>query len=217
MRFHGLPFAKIINVALPGALGLAALVVGCSSSGGDASNSDGGSGAELYCAPVDTCPPDVSGVDLTTPVVSFQKRCSDTYTCHGSPPASGKFVAGLDLGPHEGTPSDDDVANIVADLINKPPTIGPADGHNVVPGDWTKSFLMTKVDGCQNDDKLDCPGTAAELDDLDATECTDFATMKCGRGMPNYGSDADSKLQYPLGADDRTTIRRWIQQGAKAN
>ena len=140
----------------------------------------------------------------------FQQHCNNS-TCHGS---STRSRADLYLGPRSAAPTADERANLVADLTTRPSVLGPTETLNVVAGDWTKSFLMLKVDGCQNDVGLECPGGT------DANEDSVCQPAKnCGDGMPQLDVTdvSEDEAPYPLSADERNTIRRWIQQGAENN
>lgn len=219
MRFHQLARTAPAKISLI-ALALTAVVVGCSSDPAD-TDSDGSADAdadgatEPYCGPANTCPVDVTGVDLDTPVVSFkadvfpifQRTCNDNL-CHGAPPAR-YLMADLELGPADGADAtDEELANIVADLTTKDSAVAPAGTKNVVPGDWQNSFLMLKVDGCQNDAGLACAGNTEAQEDS-------VCEKSCGDGMPQI--DTGKEGEFPLSDADRTTIRRWIHQGALAN
>jgi len=197
------------------ATGSAATAAGCSSTGSNADIA----GSFPYCGPAASCPASVEGVDLDAPVVSFQndvfpifqQSCNDT-ACHGS---TNNPAGELYLGPESATPSSAELANVVSALITTPSAIGPEGTLGVVAGDWQKSFLMLKVDGCQNDVGLDCSGDAKANQD---SACD--PPEPCGDGMPQLDQeDADSlgTDPFPLGEDQRHTIRRWIHQGAQNN
>lgn len=187
---------------------------------GESTDSDGGTGggsaddggsAIAYCNPAATCPVDDSALDLTVAVSFqadvlpiFQTRCSDSL-CHGE---QGKSAASLYLGPEPGGPAltTEETASIISYLTSAGSELAP-DSQLVVPGDWKTSFLMAKVDGCQNSGDFVCPEPQQQL-----TVCTEDP---CGDGMPQM--DKDESMPFPLSADENLTIRRWIQQGAANN
>lgn len=197
------------------AIGMMAIAIpACGDSGNDGSadgaggtggTADGSAPIAAYCEPADTCPVDVTGADLETPVSFasdvmpiFQTSCNDGL-CHGD---RTRARADLWLGPEEGEVSADDLETIVDTLTGKTSELN-GDLRNVVPSDWESSFLMHKVDGCQNDLGLECD--EAELDTSAVCE------EPCGDGMPQ-----DDDL-YPLTDAQRNTIRAWIAQGAENN
>jgi len=129
-----------------------------------------------------------SGVDARRPYPSFQddvlpivqKSCALT-ACHSSKQSNlGIFLT------YDG-------AQVYAELQKTSPT---ATGQKfVVPGDPTKSYVMTKLDGKQ-----------ATL----ASSCT--AIPNCGTEMPP-GEPAGTLLP----TEQRETFRKWIAEGAKDN
>lgn len=164
------------------------------------------SGGSPYCGPASQCPVDVTGVDLTTPVSFanevfpiFQRSCALT-ACHVSPvPSANNY-----LGPQTGTPTTDEFAMLI-DGLKTPSATAPA-MHNVVPGDWQNSFLMLKVDGCQDTRGLDCT----------VQDVRDCFENPCGIGMPNLDKPSEGKV-FPLPEVERNKIRAWIAQGAQNN
>lgn len=194
---------------------LALLSSACSSEDGtdtaDGSGSGGsGSGSEIpYCEPASTCPVDVSGVDLSTPSVTFaqdvlpifQARCNDS-TCHGS--GRTHSAAQLYLGPPSGTtPTAEELTSIHGQLTSQSSQIA-SNAQLVVAGEWAQSFFMAKVDGCQDAGDFTCNGSVA------GSACR----TDCGDGMPQTLAGSSKGAPYPLSDDERTTIRRWIHQGA---
>jgi hypothetical protein len=163
--------------------------------------------AIAFCGVADSCPPDTSGVDLTTPVSFranvfepiFQTSCNDRL-CHGHQTLS---RGGLWLGPESGEVPDELLESIVTSLL-EPSATAPA-MKNVEPGDPTRSFLMLKVDGCQNRAGLDCEAQEGALCD-----------GACGDGMPQFDSPETNEV-FPLSDEQRHTIRAWIAQGAQNN
>ena len=192
-----------------------ALSVAC----GESSDGDGGTGggngdggSEIaYCNPAATCPVDDSALDLTVAVSFqadvlpiFQTRCSATL-CHG---VQGESAADLYLGPEPGGPAltTEELQQIITYLPSAGSDLAP-DSQLVVAGNWKTSFLMAKVDGCQNSGDFVCSTPQNQL-----TVCTE---NPCGDGMPQM--DTDESMPFPLTADESLTIRRWIQQGAANN
>lgn len=215
MKFSPALFRALPLLAL---FPLSASLGACSESseepGGDG-DSDVDYGPYRYCAPADTCPPNVEGVDLTTPV-SFrndiylpylQGGCGELAGCHGTPPGAANLAFGTS------TTSLDDAA--ISALINQlklanseiaPPM------KNVVPGDWQNSFLMTKLDGCQNDYGLTCSNSSH----LGLSLCGE----PCGDGMPASEGTMTNPTGFATTAEERAIIhkiRAWIVQGAPDN
>lgn len=163
--------------------------------------------AIAFCGVADTCPPDTTGVDLTSTVSFradvfepiFQTSCNDRL-CHGHQTLS---RGGLWLGPSSGEVPDELLETVIATLL-EPSSTAPA-MKNVEPGDPARSFLMLKVDGCQNRAGLDCEPQEGSLCDAD-----------CGDGMPQYDSPETNEV-FPLTVEQRHTIRAWIAQGAQNN
>ncbi len=158
------------------AVSLAALVVGaaaCSSSTPSAT-------CTAYAAP--------AGLDLTTPVVSFNTdvvpilvtSCGISSSCHSTnrPPVVGSRSSPIAT------------ATIYGHLVGIPSTALTTMSF-VAPSDTAKSFLMHKVDGDQCLFDTQCEGET------------------CGVRMPQ---NLD-----PISVANRDTIRRWIAQGAANN
>jgi len=152
--------------------------------------------------PLPACPVDVSGLDLTTPSVSFEtevlplfRRSCTFSSCHGSP-TDGK--AKLYLGPKKsdtGTTIDSAFRQQLIDgLVDVASQTAP-EMDLVEAGDPDKSFLMLKVDGCHNEAGLTCK-----------TQTGSKSKKPCGDVMPQNGV---------LCAEDRDLLRRWIAQGAQ--
>jgi hypothetical protein len=162
----------------------------------------GCSGEEAPKAESDECRlhcPSTTGVDLMSPTVSFstevmpifEKNCTEQL-CHGN--AEGPR-AELYLGPAEGA-TESDVALVYADL--KRPSKTAASLMLVEPGNPEQSFMMLKVDGCQNTSGLNC-----------APE-PNLCRSECGDPMPPLPRDT----YVPLDDEAKLTLRRWIAQGA---
>lgn len=190
---------------------------------GDSETGDGdgdtgdGDGPYRYCSPADTCPPSIEGVDLTTPV-SFRNDiytpyllggCGEAAGCHG-PPAG---VANLVFGKSNMPPLDDaGITALIDQLKNDEPEIAPTE-RNVVPGDWQSSFLMAKLDGCQNDYGLTCNTSSGHL-------LLSVCSEPCGDGMPASEGTATNPTPFATTAEQRVMIhkiRAWIAQGALDN
>lgn len=198
------------GVALSGGLA-------CSSTPADsAGDGDGDAGSFFYCEPADTCPPSVEGVDLTTPVLfrtdiyePFLKgACSGTSGCHGDGSTS---AANLDFGSDEEPLTDDQITALILQLKGAQAKMAPTE-FNVVEGNWQASFLMTKLDGCQNDYGLDCD---------EESEFQKLATCdgSCGDGMPASEGDI-TPVPFARTEAERAQVhkvRAWIAQGAHNN
>lgn len=197
-------------------LGLA-VGTGCSSDDpedSDEVSDDGGWEGDYpytFCGPAGTCPPSTDDVDFDTPV-SFTddiynafivSSCNGGSGCHDTATFSGVAFTNGD------TPFDaDGISALITQLTTEKSQI--SDTLNVVPGDWTTSFMMQKLDGCQNHSGLSCDPDAESL----ALSVCDSA---CGDGMPASEGDTANPNAYPLTKEQRDTVRVWIQQGAKDN
>lgn len=163
----------------------------------DSSGDDGGSSS----CPSQDCPFDYSTVDLSSPAVSFQgevmpifQRACNFSSCHGKEVGS---KAELYLGPNT-SGGDPDAATrtaIIQGIVGQP-SLTASSMNLVTASDPANSFLMVKMDGCQNARGLTC--------DPQATD-----TEPCGDSMPQRAD-----LLCP---DERDTVRRWIAQGAADN
>lgn len=188
----------------------AAVVLGTGCSSEEPSGDGDGDGPVPYtfCAPADTCPPSVAGVDFTTPV-SFKTDIYDAFlvsSCGGGTACHGTAnLTGLGLG---NSTNPMDTAAVVADLTTRTSAISGT--KNVVAGDWQNSFLMQKLDGCQNDSGLTCD---PEADSLIMSVCGG----PCGDAMPQSEGDMHNPNEYPLTKAQRDKVRAWIQQGALNN
>lgn len=144
--------------------------------------------------------PTASEQELMSPTVSFtedvfpifEKNCSDML-CHGSDEAP---RADLYLGPAEDATSGD-LDEVYANL-HRASTTAPS-VRVISVGDPERSFLMNKVDGCQNSLGLTC--------DAEPNLCR----ADCGDPMPPLPRDTYS----PLAEMEKLTLRRWIAQGAR--
>ena len=143
--------------------------------------------------------PSTSGVDLSAPAVTFSadvvpifaKSCNDQL-CHGN--ALGAR-AGLYLGPAANA-SVTEIASVYG-ALTRPSKTAPSVAI-ISPGSPAQSFLMHKVDGCQNSLGLTC--------DAEPNLCR----ADCGDPMPPLPRDTYAELS----SDDKLTLRRWIAQGA---
>lgn len=198
------------------AVGLA-LGAGCSSDDSkDNGNGDGDGDDDLdyaytFCGPADTCPPSTEGVDFDTPV-SFTddiynaflvSSCGGGSGCHDT-----ATFTGIAFGDEENPLDAEGISALITQLTTQKSPI--SDTLNVVPGDWTTSFMMQKLDGCQNKSGLSCDQSAESL----ALSVCDTA---CGDGMPASEGDTANPEAYPLSKAQRDLVRVWIQQGAKDN
>jgi hypothetical protein len=156
-----------------------------------------------FCA-AGSCPFDYSQFDGTTPQVSyetdvlpiFRRSCGLSPVCHGSTTSGG---AKLYLGPAltDATPDAAARQTIVDALVGQPSKTAPS--TNIVAStDPEHSFLMLKMDGCQNSAGLTCTAQPAATCDT-----------ACGDPMPQTGDR--------LAASERDVVRRWIAQGAQNN
>jgi hypothetical protein len=171
---------------------------GADADAGTKTRSDGSStpGSPNGCA-LAACPSVDDGIvgapvsfrrDLMLPL---QRNCSDEI-CHGSSTAS---QAGLYLGAPLPTPVD--VSSVIARLVSVPSRTAP-ELSLVAPGDPARSFLLLKVEGCQNASTLVCraqPGA--------------HGAEPCGDTMP--------QAARPLCNAERDFLRRWVRQGASDN
>lgn len=189
-----MPRALTLRAVLGTAFACAVAAVSC---GGDDPEESSGCKAP-------SCPIDYAGLDLTTPSVSFaadvfplfRRSCGLSSVCHGSQSSS---AAGLYLGPKQSdttTVIDKALYQQVIDAIAGVPSKTAPAMNLVAPLDPAKSFLMLKVDGCQNDAGLTCKAQPKAK-----------SGTPCGDGMPQGPS--------VLCAEDRDVVRRWIAQGAK--
>ncbi|MGE0325506.1 MAG: hypothetical protein AB7K71_14895 [Polyangiaceae bacterium] len=129
----------------------------------------------------------------------FQGSCTFSDTCHGDTKRSqqnlylGAPLPNAKKGIEEMT--DQEVTDMIAGLIGRPSETAPA-VNVITAGDASASFLMYKVDGTQNDQGFQC-----ENED----------------GDPNCGESMPDTLGSLLCANERETIRNWINMGAKDN
>jgi hypothetical protein len=139
------------------------------------------------------------GLDLMTPRVSFAAEISPVFArscsqqlCHGNPAGP---RAELYLGPATGT-TEADLDGVHGGLLraSKTAPVMPL----VTPGFPQQSFLLAKIEGCQNKLHLTC--------NSEANTCNEM----CGDGMP----PPPNTLYPPLSSQERLAIRRWIAQGA---
>jgi|GEM_PF-1116446 len=200
-------------------------------SSGGSGNTDGaggdttGSGGELaytFCGPVDTCPPNIDAVDMTTPV-SFR---NDIYTpfffpgcigagCHGNVDSSSADLYFGTPGTSSTDPiplTDAEITALIAQL--KGPAVVAPSAMNVVAGNWEDSFLMMKLDGCQSQHGVAC--------DQDNTwfETYNLCEQTCGDGMPLSEGDAINPIPFATTPDQQVAVhkvRAWIAQGALDN
>ena len=176
------------------ALVTAFVAAACGSDSGDSGNS----------TPADTCPHDYSKFNGQTPAVSFQadvlpvmrRGCGLSSVCHGA--ASGS-AADLYLGPKLSDPEPDATARqqIVSAMVGVASKTAPSMSL-VASGDPAQSFMMLKMDGCQDSAGLTC-------------------TAQPGATGTSAGGDSMPQASPILSADERNLFRRWIAQGAQAD
>ncbi len=192
--------------ALPLFSSAALLGSGCSS---DEPSGDGDSTVPYtFCAPAETCPPSVAGVDFDTPV-SFKTDIYDAFLVNSCGGGSGCHASATLTGLALGTPAAPlNPSDVVADLKARTSEISGT--KNVIPGDWENSFLMMKLDGCQNQSGLTCNSNAGSL-------VLSVCDQPCGDGMPQSEGDTANPNAYPLTKAQRDKVRAWIMQGALDN
>jgi hypothetical protein len=184
-----------------GWLTLALVLAACSDSG--APSVDAGAPTPLEAAAptgcaLGSCPvnddvpegPEVSfRRDLLVPI---QRNCSDA-PCHGRETGGG---ASLFLSPP--VPAVVDATLMIERLVGVASQTAP-ELALVAPGSPSRSFLVLKVEGCQN----------ASLGITCRAQPGARTTAPCGDTMP--------QAARPLCNADRELLRRWIQQGARDN
>lgn len=200
---------------------LSLVTAGCSQNGG---NGDGDNEPQTtnpeytFCGSLGSCPPDVTGVDLTTPV-SFRNEinpilfqaCSGGSACHQSTTSSG---VAFSMGNPKMALDEASQQALVTYLTTANSQVATTT-RLVIPGDWQNSFMMMKIDGCQNFLGLACTMTPAIAGNVVCTPETDVTS--CGDGMPQSEGTATSPTPYPLLPDDMRKFRAWIAQGAQFN
>jgi hypothetical protein len=191
---------------------IGALLTACGSTD---TPSDGGGGTSNpacgKCAPPDTT------LDLMTPAVSFKidvfpifRMTCNRSVCHGQKPGTdpnGVYpAADLYLGPpfddKDRTPIDAALLSTVAAELRQPSKEAPP-LDIVSPGDPSASFVVDKLYACQNAREMACTVVFSG-----PRHCPSSA---CGDPMPPRDEPAQ------LSEEQRTTIRRWIAQGAQDN
>jgi hypothetical protein len=150
----------------------------------DAAPLDGGAACP---APEDTSGPTVSFENDLMPF--FSVTCA-FGGCHDGLTRKN----GLYLGPNfnDGAADATTRGEVLQSLLA--PATTTADLPRVTPGDPSRSFLMLKVQGCQNRLGLACNSALPD--------------EPCGAQMP--------ALSPPLTAEKRSLLARWIAQGAHA-
>lgn len=125
-------------------------------------------------------------------VPALQRNCNDA-PCHGSVSGSG-----ADLYLSEPAPAVVDSGAMLARLVGIPSKTDPS-LHLVEPGDPARSFLVAKVEGCQEKLGFSCTRQAR----------ASAGSGPCGDTMPQG--------QRPLCNRDRELLQFWILAGAKDN
>jgi hypothetical protein len=209
---------------------LALITAGCSPS--DPGDGDGGSGGGnasgtggaanpagySFCVPATTCPPDVSGVDLNA-AVSFKndinpilfEACSGGSGCHQTATTTGLAFS---MGSPKVALDDAAQQALVTYLTTSMSKVSPSTPL-VSPANWQNSFLMMKLDGCQNQMGLTC--TPEAVNSSMVCEASEDVLLPCGDGMPQSESTPSSPVPFPLSTERLTKFRAWIQQGATFN
>ena len=153
----------------------------------------------------------------------FRYSCGEGSGCHGTQ-ATGGLIFGKATAPLDDT----EISELIATLKGKPAVAAP-DELNVVAGDWSKSFLMKKLDGCQNDSGLRCDSDAIELSTCGDKDSGGFLIpLACGDGMPARedvpddigGDNPENAMPFATSAAERLQVhkvREWIEQGALDN
>jgi hypothetical protein len=132
--------------------------------------------------------------------------CSGGSSCHAT-----ASITGLAFGTAAAPFDDAGMQTLIEDLKTKATL---ADIPNVVPSDWVNSFLMMKVDGCQNDMGVTCSVPATLTNYM---VCDQGNPVSCGDGMPQSEGTANNPTPYPITDVNRNKIRAWIAQGAAFN
>ncbi len=155
---------------------------------------DPGAGGECKLG---TCPTDYSAftpsgnVSFKGDIVPILQRSCNFSSCHNEK----GMKADLYLGPKNDAFTDQQVADVIAGMVGAASKTSPSNTL-VTAGDPSKSFLMHKIDGCQNSLGLsDCDAQASGTEG------------ECGDNMP----------EVPLCENERDLFRNWIAAGAKAN
>jgi len=190
------------------------------SGGGDGSGSGGTANPAGYsfCVPASACPPDVSGVDLAT-AVSFKndinpilfEACSGGTGCHQTATTTGLAFS---MGAPKMALDDAAQQALVTYMTTSMSRVSPSTPL-VSPSNWQNSFLMMKLDGCQNQMGLTC--TPEAVDSSMVCEVSEDVLAPCGDGMPQSETTPTSPVPFPLSAERLTKFRAWIQQGATLN
>lgn len=154
---------------------------------------DAGSGGEEPCFDyANYVPyPDITfSVDV---MPLLQRHCNDA-SCHGGLPSQAK--ARLWLGPSAGELATAQARQLVLSQVVgvrslTEPTVGL-----VIPRKPGESFLMLKIDGCQNDPSFDC-----------APQPSPIGNQPCGDRMPQMADE--------LNETELDMFRSWIALGAR--
>lgn len=123
----------------------------------------------------------------------LQRHCNDAI-CHGGLPSEAK--AKLWLGTPEGELATAEVRQLVLSQLVSIRSLTEPNVGLVIPRKPAESFLMLKLDGCQNDPSFQC-----------TPQPTPISNEPCGDRMPQ-GADA-------LGETELDMFRSWIALGAR--
>jgi hypothetical protein len=139
----------------------------------------------------------------------FRDSCGGGSGCHGR---MGNAAAGIYLGNSDSPLDEAAVNTLVAQLTQTMSAVAPTE-RLVIPENWQSSWLMTKLDGCQDAYEVECDG---EADELMLSVCG----SDCGDGMPASEGDNSNPNPFPISEEERVKVHRvraWIAQGATAN
>jgi hypothetical protein len=171
------------------------MLTSCASTPLDTSGGGGSSVSSDQCR-LEGCPV-VDDAGAGGPQVSFrqdlmpaiQRNCSDA-PCHGKEVDG---AAELFLGPP--LPAAVDVSSVIRRIVGVSSRTAP-ELRLIAPGDPENSFLLLKVEGCQNTGGLTCQALLGAR-----------SGQPCGDTMP--------QAARPLCNKERANLRSWIRQGAQ--
>lgn len=123
----------------------------------------------------------------------LQRHCNDA-SCHGGLPSEAK--ARLWLGPSEEELATTKARQMVLSQIVSVRSLTELNVGLVIPRKPGESFLMLKLDGCQNDPAFECDPQPSPI-----------SNQPCGDRMPQMAND--------LSEQDLDMFRSWIALGAR--
>lgn len=130
-------------------------------------------------------------------VVPLLQRACNLRTCHGGGFENSRADLYTGLSLSSGPPEQSELDQIHAMMLLAPSTT-TNNMPRVTPGDPANSFLMVKIDGCQNFRGLTCTAQSGAVSD-----------GVCGDDMP--------QSQPALPDSEKNVFRDWIAMGAKNN